>query len=164
MDHSNTHPICPSSAGKRSRPTSPPVPTKSRRLQGYAPHFSVPPMGSTMIGSSLPSGPGYRAHPMGCGQPGLEGSVAEEITKRVTGKVQPGSIILFHNAALHTPEALPGINEYLIRMGIPWCRYRSSSCPAPMAPTTPSTTRAGRCPVPPRQMGERLDTHPQDAI
>jgi len=38
---------------------------------------------------------------------------ATEITKRVTGKVQPGSIVLFHNAGLHTPEALPGIIEYL---------------------------------------------------
>ena len=40
-----------------------------------------------------------------------------QITKRVTGKVQPGSIVLFHNAALHTPEALPGILEYLICEG-----------------------------------------------
>ena len=38
---------------------------------------------------------------------------ATEITRRVTGKVQPGSIVLFHNAGLHTPEALPGIIEYL---------------------------------------------------
>lgn len=42
---------------------------------------------------------------------------APEITKRVTGKVQPGSIILFHNAALHTPEALPGIIEALLQEG-----------------------------------------------
>ena len=42
---------------------------------------------------------------------------AAEITKRVTGKVQPGSIVLFHNAALHTPEALPGIIEYLLQEG-----------------------------------------------
>ena len=42
---------------------------------------------------------------------------ASEITKRVTGKVQPGSIVLFHNAALHTPEALPGIIEALLRDG-----------------------------------------------
>lgn len=42
---------------------------------------------------------------------------AEEITKRVTSKVQPGSICLFHNAALHTPEALPAILEYLIQNG-----------------------------------------------
>ena len=42
---------------------------------------------------------------------------AAEITARVTKRVQPGSIVLFHNAALHTPEALPGILEYLIQEG-----------------------------------------------
>ena len=42
---------------------------------------------------------------------------ADEITRRVTSKVQPGSIILFHNAALHTPEALPGIIEALLKDG-----------------------------------------------
>ena len=42
---------------------------------------------------------------------------AGEITKRVTGKVQPGSIVLFHNAAKHTPEALPEIIECLLRDG-----------------------------------------------
>ncbi len=38
---------------------------------------------------------------------------ASEITKRVTSKVRPGSIVLFHNAAKHTPEALPSILEKL---------------------------------------------------
>ncbi len=42
---------------------------------------------------------------------------ADEITRRVTGKVQPGSIVLFHNAALHTPEALPAIIETLLGEG-----------------------------------------------
>lgn len=42
---------------------------------------------------------------------------ASEITQRVTSRVQPGSIILFHNAALHTPEALPGIIEALLQDG-----------------------------------------------
>ena len=42
---------------------------------------------------------------------------AADITKRVTGKVQPGSIVLFPNAALHTPEALPGIIEALLQQG-----------------------------------------------
>ena len=40
-----------------------------------------------------------------------------EITERVTGKVQSGSIVLFHNAAKHTPEALPGIIEKLLGDG-----------------------------------------------
>ena len=42
---------------------------------------------------------------------------AAEITARVTKRVQPGSIVLFHNAALHTPEALPGIIEALLQDG-----------------------------------------------
>ncbi len=42
---------------------------------------------------------------------------ASDITKRVTSKVQPGSICLFHNAAKHTPEALPAILESLIGQG-----------------------------------------------
>ena len=42
---------------------------------------------------------------------------AGEITQRVTGKVQPGSIVLFHNAALHTPEALPAIIQTLLQEG-----------------------------------------------
>ena len=42
---------------------------------------------------------------------------APDITQRVTSKVQPGSIVLFHNAAKHTPEALPGIIEALLQQG-----------------------------------------------
>lgn len=42
---------------------------------------------------------------------------AAEITERVKGKVQSGSIVLFHNAAKHTPEALPGIIEKLLGDG-----------------------------------------------
>ncbi len=38
---------------------------------------------------------------------------ASEISRRVTAKVGPGSIVLFHNAGLHTPEALPSIIEFL---------------------------------------------------
>ena len=38
---------------------------------------------------------------------------AENITKRVTTKVKPGSIVLFHNAALNTPAALPAILKQL---------------------------------------------------
>ena len=42
---------------------------------------------------------------------------ASEITQRVTSKVQPGSIVLFHNAAKHTPEAQPSILEPLPSQG-----------------------------------------------
>lgn len=35
----------------------------------------------------------------------------------MTDKIQPGSICLFHNAAKHTPEALPCLLENLIGQG-----------------------------------------------
>ncbi len=41
----------------------------------------------------------------------------EAIVERVTSKVQPGSITLFHNAAKNTPAALPQILEKLINDG-----------------------------------------------
>ncbi len=42
---------------------------------------------------------------------------ADTIFRRVTEHVAPGSIVLFYNAALHTPEALPAILTYLINDG-----------------------------------------------
>ena len=42
---------------------------------------------------------------------------ATEIKQRVKSGVKPGSIVLFHNAAKHTPEALPGVIEYLLSEG-----------------------------------------------
>ncbi|MFR0796703.1 MAG: polysaccharide deacetylase family protein [Oscillospiraceae bacterium] len=46
-----------------------------------------------------------------------KGLSSDEITSRVLTRVQPGSIVLFHNAAEHTPEALAGIIEALIADG-----------------------------------------------
>ena len=42
-----------------------------------------------------------------------KGIGADEICRRVLKQVEPGSIVLFHNAAEHTPEALPRIIETL---------------------------------------------------
>ena len=42
---------------------------------------------------------------------------ADKISERVLSKVRPGSICLFHNAAKHTPEALPIILENLLADG-----------------------------------------------
>ncbi|MBR4874774.1 MAG: polysaccharide deacetylase family protein [Clostridia bacterium] len=42
---------------------------------------------------------------------------AKEITERVTNRVKPGSIILFHNGAKNTPEALPMVLEALKNKG-----------------------------------------------
>ena len=42
---------------------------------------------------------------------------AQTITKRVLDKAQNGSIVLFHNAAKNTPEALPSVIEGIIGKG-----------------------------------------------
>ena len=42
-----------------------------------------------------------------------DSATADSICKRVTGKVTNGSIVLFHNDADHTPEALPAILKCL---------------------------------------------------
>jgi polysaccharide deacetylase family sporulation protein PdaB len=41
----------------------------------------------------------------------------QQITERVTSKVTPGSIVLFHNGAKNTPAALPGILKTLQSQG-----------------------------------------------
>ncbi len=46
-----------------------------------------------------------------------KGISSDEITKRVVSNVKSGSIVLFHNAAENTPEALAGILEALIGKG-----------------------------------------------
>ncbi|MBR0207276.1 MAG: polysaccharide deacetylase family protein [Oscillospiraceae bacterium] len=46
-----------------------------------------------------------------------KGISADEICERVLGRVEPGSIVLFHNAAEHTPEALPRILSELQKQG-----------------------------------------------
>lgn len=46
-----------------------------------------------------------------------KGISASEIQKRVLRSIRPGSIVLFHNAAEHTPEALPGILDALLADG-----------------------------------------------
>ena len=47
----------------------------------------------------------------------MEGHTAEKITQDATKNVQNGSIILFHNAAVNTPAALPNIIENLKSQG-----------------------------------------------
>ncbi|MFQ6976651.1 MAG: hypothetical protein ACLRSD_06415 [Oscillibacter sp.] len=85
-----------------------------------------------------------------------KGISAGEITKRVTGKVQSGSIVLFHNAGEHTPEALPDILDYLLAEGIRSYRFRRSCSPV----TIPSTTKAGSA----RQCSERPIPHLLDRV
>ncbi len=46
---------------------------------------------------------------------------AAQIAERVVSRAKSGSIVLFHNAAKHTPEALPAIIEQLLAQGYHFC-------------------------------------------
>ena len=46
-----------------------------------------------------------------------DNATADSIYQRVTSKVTNGSIVLFHNDADHTPEALPNILKTLKEQG-----------------------------------------------
>ncbi len=50
-----------------------------------------------------------------------KGISAEEIRSRVVTRVNPGSIVLFHNNSDHIVEALPGILELLKSRGYTFC-------------------------------------------
>ena len=52
----------------------------------------------------------------------MEGHTAEHIKNDVLSKVKSGSIVLFHNAALNTPAALPAIIEKLQADGYTFCK------------------------------------------
>jgi len=52
----------------------------------------------------------------------MEGHTAERIKSDVLKKVKPGSIVLFHNAAAYTPDALPAIIEKLLSDGYSFCK------------------------------------------
>lgn len=60
---------------------------------------------------------GYGTYPVGCGLPGLEGLRRGYDMQARNIQGAAGSIVLFHNAALHTPEALPAILDCLINDG-----------------------------------------------
>ena len=55
---------------------------------------------------------------------------AAEISERVLSRVQSGSIVLFHNAAKHTPEALPGIIQTLKKQGYTFVKASEMLYPA----------------------------------
>lgn len=60
-----------------------------------------------------------------------KGISANEIERNVVSKVRPGSIVLFHNAAEHTPEALPNIIQTLKNEGYEFVKIADLILPQP---------------------------------
>ncbi len=113
MNHSNTHPYMTKLSAEEMLGQVNDCSDKIEKVTGVRPHLFRPPYGDyndTVVDTLLDNG--YYTIQWSIDSLDWKELSAQEITSRVTSKLEPGSITLFHNAALHTPEALPSILEY----------------------------------------------------
>ncbi len=118
MNHSNTHPHMASLSSERIKAELNGCSDKIEAVTGVRPTLFRCPYGEyddNVIGTV--NGMGVTAVQWDVDSLDWKDYDAATIRQRVTSRARPGSIILFHNAALHTPEALPGIIEYLLAEG-----------------------------------------------
>lgn len=118
MNHSDTHPHMSSLSAAQIAEQAKTCADKIEKVTGKRPTLFRPPYGeynNTVIQTLRTNG----FEPIQWTVDSLDWKdlSAAEIQKRVVPNVKPGSIVLFHNAALHTPEALPGIIESLQKDG-----------------------------------------------
>ena len=114
MNHSNTHPHMPKLSDDNIRKEVEECNEKIEKVTGIKPILFRAPYGdyNNNLVSCIKN----------CGMYCIQWNVdsldwkdisANEICDRVISKVSPGSIVLFHNAAKNTPEALPKVLDKL---------------------------------------------------
>lgn len=118
MNHSDTHPHMPTLSREAMEAQVSQCDQKIEKITGKKPTLFRPPYGdyNNTVVETL-RGMNHDVIQWDVDSLDWKGISADAIQKRVLSKVRPGSIILFHNAALHTPEALPGIIDSLQRDG-----------------------------------------------
>ena len=119
MNHSDTHPYMTKLSASDVLAQVDACSDKIENVTGVRPHLFRPPYGDyndAVIDTLLENG--YYTIQWSIDSLDWKELSAKEITSRVTSKLAPGSITLFHNAAMHTPEALPNILEYAKANGI----------------------------------------------
>ncbi len=118
MNHSNTHPHMPKLSAEKMKDEISDCNDKIEKITGTRPILFRAPYGdyNNNVVKTVEE----------CGCYCIQWDVdsldwkdlqANEIEERVLKKVAPGSIVLFHNAAKHTPEALPGLIKKLKEEG-----------------------------------------------
>ena len=118
MNHSNSHPHMTSLSKEQMIEEVTKCDEKIKKITGKKPTLFRAPYGdydNAVIGAMRESG--HYTIQWDVDSLDWKNLSAEEITERVTSKVKPGSIVLFHNAALNTPKALPTILEKLQKDG-----------------------------------------------
>ena len=118
MNHSNSHPHMTQISKEKMKEEAEKCDEKIKAITGVKPTLFRAPYGdynNDVIGAMRETG--HYTIQWDVDSLDWKDLSAEEICSRVTSKVKPGSIVLFHNAALHTPEALPAIIECLQKDG-----------------------------------------------
>ncbi len=118
MNHSNSHPHMTSLSKEQMIEEVKKCDDKIEKITGVRPTLFRAPYGdynNEVVGAMRESG--HYTIQWDVDSLDWKNLSPEEITERVVSKVKPGSIVLFHNAALHTPEALPTILEKLQKDG-----------------------------------------------
>jgi polysaccharide deacetylase family sporulation protein PdaB len=118
MNHSTSHPHMPKLSSQQMLNEIMTCDDKIQKITGVCPILFRPPYGdynNTLI-DTLSSVKHY------CIQWDVDSLdwkdiSASQIQKNVLSKVKSGSIVLFHNAAINTPKALPGIIATLQKQG-----------------------------------------------
>lgn len=118
MNHSNSHPHMPKLSQQDMLAEITACDDKIAKITGEKPILFRPPYGdynNALIDTLTDSG--HYAIQWTVDSLDWKGISAEAIQQRVIPHVKSGSIVLFHNAAKHTPEALPGILSALQKEG-----------------------------------------------
>jgi polysaccharide deacetylase family sporulation protein PdaB len=117
-NHSNTHPHMPKLPRDKMCEQINECNNKIKKITGVSPILFRPPYGD--YNNSLVEA--VKSSNMYCVQWDVDSldwknPAPKDMIARVTSKVKPGSIVLFHNGAKNTPEALPKIIETLQSQG-----------------------------------------------
>ena len=118
QNHSNTHPYMTQLSAENMKNQVEECNKKIEKITGKKPLLLRPPYGdynNTLVKTL--EGMGMYSVQWDVDSLDWKDYDAQTIYNNVVPKVKPGSIILFHNAALHTPEALPKIIEELKKQG-----------------------------------------------
>ncbi len=118
-NHSNTHPHMPQLSKEQMMAEITACNEKIAKITGKTPNLIRVPYGdyNNAVIETVESAKMYTVQWDVDSLDWKDNATADSICKRVTSKVKNGSIVLFHNDAEHTPEALPNILKNLKEQG-----------------------------------------------
>lgn len=117
-NHSDSHPHMPKLSQEEMKKQIVSCNEKVKAITGTSPLLFRPPYGD-YDNNVISTVNGLKMYPIQWDVDSLDwkNPTPQQIEERVTSKVKPGSIVLFHNGAKNTPAALPGVLKTLQSQG-----------------------------------------------